>query len=112
MMPEMAEFTELGDYLDIPVRTYSTGMLARLNFAVATCFSPEILLMDEWIAAGDAGFLVKARDRIESFVERAIILLETFRRWCNKAIWIERGEVKMLGEIDDILADFTREFEK
>jgi ABC-type polysaccharide/polyol phosphate transport system ATPase subunit len=113
-MPEIAEFTELGDYLHIPVRTYSAGMLTRLTFAVATCFSPEILLMDEWIVAGDAAFLAKAQHRIESFVGQASILvlashsLDICRQWCNKAIWIERGEVKMSGKIEDVLADFTK----
>jgi ABC-type polysaccharide/polyol phosphate transport system ATPase subunit len=113
-MDEIVEFTELGDYLDIPVRTYSAGMLTRLTFAVATCYAPEILLMDEWILAGDAGFLSKAQHRIESFVGKASIIvlashnLETCRRWCNKAIWIERGEVRMSGEIETVLADFKK----
>ena len=113
-MEDIAEFTELGDYLDIPVRTYSTGMLTRLTFAVATCFSPEILLMDEWIVAGDAAFLAKAQHRVESFIEKASILvlashsLDICRQWCNKAIWIERGEVKMSGEIESVLAEFTK----
>jgi ABC-type polysaccharide/polyol phosphate transport system ATPase subunit len=113
-MEDIAEFTELGDYLDIPVRTYSTGMLTRLTFAVATCFSPEILLMDEWIVAGDASFLAKAQHRVESFIEKASIMLlashslEICRQWCNKAIWIERGEIRMSGEIESVLADFTK----
>jgi hypothetical protein len=66
-MPDIVEFTELGGYLDLPVRTYSSGMMTRLTFAVATCFSPEILLMDEWITAGDAGFLTRAQHRVQSF---------------------------------------------
>jgi ABC-type polysaccharide/polyol phosphate transport system ATPase subunit len=108
-MDDIVEFTELGDYLDIPVRTYSSGMMTRLTFAVATCFSPEILLMDEWIVAGDAGFLAKAQHRIEAFVEQAGILVlashssEICRRWCNKAVWMERGEVKMIGDINAVL---------
>lgn len=107
-LSDIAEFTELGDYLDIPVRTYSSGMMTRLTFAVATCFAPEILLMDEWIAAGDAGFLAKAKHRIESFVEKASILVlashseEICRRWCNKAIWLEQGIVRLAGPIDDV----------
>lgn len=114
-MEDIAEFTELGDYLDIPVRTYSTGMLTRLTFAVATCFAPEILLMDEWIVAGDAAFLAKAQHRVESFIEKASILvlashsLDICRQWCNKAIWIERGEVRMSGDIEIVLADFTKQ---
>ena len=108
-MTDIAEFTELGDYLDIPVRTYSSGMMTRLTFAVATCFSPEILLMDEWILAGDAGFLAKAQHRVEAFVEQAGILVlashstEICRRWCNKAVWMERGEVKTAADISAVL---------
>jgi ABC-2 type transport system ATP-binding protein/lipopolysaccharide transport system ATP-binding protein len=115
LMPDIAEFTELDDYLDIPVRTYSSGMKTRLTFAVATCFSPEILLMDEWIVAGDAGFLAKAQHRIQSFVERASILvlashsIEICRKWCNKAVWLERGEIKMQGDIETVLAAYSEE---
>jgi ABC-type polysaccharide/polyol phosphate transport system ATPase subunit len=113
-IPTIAEFTELGDYLDVPVRTYSAGMLARLTFAVATCFSPEILLMDEWIVAGDAAFLAKAQRRVESFIVKASILvlashnLDICRRWCNKAIWIEQGEIRMTGEVENVIANFTK----
>ncbi|MGM5024423.1 ABC transporter ATP-binding protein [Tardiphaga sp. 367_B4_N1_1] len=112
-MEDITAFTELGDYLDIPVRTYSSGMMTRLTFAVATCFEPEILLMDEWIVAGDAGFLVKAQHRIENFVEKAGILVlashstEICKRWCNKAVWMERGEVKLTGDIDMVLDSYN-----
>jgi ABC-2 type transport system ATP-binding protein/lipopolysaccharide transport system ATP-binding protein len=114
-MSDIVEFTELGDYLDIPVRTYSSGMMTRLTFAVATCFSPEILLMDEWIMAGDAGFLAKAQRRVQSFVERANILvlashsLEICRQWCTKAIWMERGEIREIGDIEGVLAAYSKE---
>jgi ABC-type polysaccharide/polyol phosphate transport system ATPase subunit len=115
LMPDIVKFTELGDYLDIPVRAYSSGMMTRLTFAVATCFSPEILLMDEWIIAGDAGFLAKAKHRVQSFVERANILvlashsLEICRQWCSKAVWLERGEIKMQGDIETVLAAYSEE---
>ena len=95
-MADIVEFTELGDYLDIPVRTYSSGMMTRLTFAVATCFAPEILLMDEWIMAGDAAFLAKAQKRIETFIEKASILVlashssEILERWCNKGILLRK----------------------
>jgi ABC-type polysaccharide/polyol phosphate transport system ATPase subunit len=111
-MQDIVDFTELGDYLSIPVRTYSSGMMMRLTFAVATCFAPEILLMDEWILAGDASFISKARHRIESFVARASILvlashsLETCRQFCNKALWMDQGIVKATGPIDQILDQY------
>jgi ABC-type polysaccharide/polyol phosphate transport system ATPase subunit len=113
-MADIVEFTELGDYLDIPVRTYSSGMMTRLTFAVTTCFAPEILLMDEWIIAGDAAFLKKAQRRIEAFLEKTSIVVlashseEICRRWCNKAVWMERGEVKAYGEIGDILDAYAK----
>ena len=108
-LADIAAFTELGDYLHLPVRTYSSGMITRLTFAVATCFAPEILLMDEWIAAGDAGFLAKAEKRIASFVSSASILVlashseKICRDWCNKAVWLESGEVRQIGDIDAVL---------
>lgn len=111
---DIATFTELGDYLDIPVRTYSSGMMTRLTFAVATCFAPEILLMDEWIVAGDASFLAKAQQRIEGFVGKAGILVlashsdEICRRWCNKAVWMEQGQVRMTGDVNTVLDAYNR----
>jgi ABC-2 type transport system ATP-binding protein/lipopolysaccharide transport system ATP-binding protein len=108
-MAEIVDFTELGDYLDLPVRTYSSGMTARLTFAVATCFAPEILLMDEWIMAGDASFLAKAQRRIETFIQHTGVMVlashneEICRRWCNKAVWMHRGEVRAQGTIQDVL---------
>jgi ABC-type polysaccharide/polyol phosphate transport system ATPase subunit len=114
-IPDIAEFTELGDYLDIPVRTYSSGMMTRLTFAVATCFSPEILLMDEWIMAGDASFLAKAQHRVQSFVERANILvlashsLQICRQWCTTAVWMDRGEITMQGDIETVLAAYSNQ---
>jgi ABC-type polysaccharide/polyol phosphate transport system ATPase subunit len=108
-LPDIAEFTELGDYLDMPVRTYSSGMMLRLTFAVATCFEPEILLMDEWILAGDARFMAKAQARIDSFVQKASVLvlashnLDVCRRWCNKGLWLRQGWVAGYGDILEIV---------
>jgi ABC-2 type transport system ATP-binding protein/lipopolysaccharide transport system ATP-binding protein len=96
-LQDIADFTELGDYLEMPMRTYSSGMMLRLAFAVATCFEPEVLLMDEWILAGDAHFIAKAQRRIDSFVGNANVLvlashnLEVCRRWCNRGAWMDRG---------------------
>jgi ABC-2 type transport system ATP-binding protein/lipopolysaccharide transport system ATP-binding protein len=90
-------------------------MITRLTFAVATCFSPEILLMDEWIVAGDNAFMAKAQDRIGSFVSKASILVlashsvEICKRWCNKAVWLEQGEVKAVGDVKNILQAYAGE---
>ena len=105
---EIVEFTELGDYLEMPVRTYSAGMILRLGFTVSTCFEPDILLMDEWILAADAHFLGKAEARVRSFVERARVMvlashnLELCNRWCTKGIWLDQGTVREIGPIDEI----------
>lgn len=109
---DIAEFTELGDYLEMPVRTYSSGMTLRLTFAVATCFEPEILLMDEWIVAGDESFMSKAEKRLTSFVNRASVLvlashsIETCLRWCNKAVWMNQGEVNNFGDIHEVMEKY------
>ena len=106
---EIASFTDLGDYLDMPIRTYSAGMLTRLAFAVATAIDPEVLLMDEWIAAGDLGFFDRAEARLKALVERAGILVlashsvALVRRYCNKALWLEHGTMKAIGPIDEVL---------
>jgi ABC-type polysaccharide/polyol phosphate transport system ATPase subunit len=109
LLPDIADFTELGDYLEMPMRTYSSGMILRLTFAVATCFEPEILLMDEWILAGDAKFMAKAQARIDSFVAKASVLvlashnLDLCRRWCNKALWLDQGHARAFGAVADVI---------
>jgi ABC-type polysaccharide/polyol phosphate transport system ATPase subunit len=109
LLPDIAEFTELNEYLDLPVRTYSSGMILRLTFSVSTCFAAEILLMDEWILAGDAQFMKKAQARIDSFVGKASTLvlathnLDVCRRWCNMAAWLERGRIEALGPVDEVI---------
>lgn len=114
-MDDIVTFTELGDYLDIPVRTYSSGMMTRLTFAVATCFAPEILLMDEWISAGDANFLAKAEKRIGAFVAQASILVlashmkKVCLEWCTTAVWMEKGQVRAVGPTADIIEAYEAE---
>ena len=109
---EIAEFTELGDYLAMPVHTYSTGMQLRLAFAVCTCIEPEILLMDEWIGVGDAAFVKKAERRLEEFVGQAGILVlashnaALLERVCTRGILLEAGRVQAFGPIDEVLRDF------
>jgi ABC-type polysaccharide/polyol phosphate transport system ATPase subunit len=106
----VAEFTELGPFLDIPVRTYSAGMQARLAFAMATCIEPEILLLDEGIGAGDASFLEKANERLDQFIKKAGILVlashsvDLVRRLCNRALLMEHGRLLWGGGIEEGLA--------
>jgi ABC-2 type transport system ATP-binding protein/lipopolysaccharide transport system ATP-binding protein len=107
---EIAAFTDLGDYLDMPIRTYSAGMLTRLAFATATATEPEILLMDEWIETGDAEFFHKAEERLRGLIARAGILVlashnvALIRNYCTSAVWLEHGALKMTGPVDDVLA--------
>jgi ABC-2 type transport system ATP-binding protein/lipopolysaccharide transport system ATP-binding protein len=109
---EIAEFSELGYYIDMPVRTYSSGMMIRLCFAVATSLRPEILLMDEWLAAGDAAFLAKARTRMEGFVSGSSIMvlashsMPLLREWCNRAVFLERGRIAAAGTVAEVEAAY------
>ena len=109
---EVAEFTELGDYLDMPVRTYSAGMMVRLAFAISTCIPPDILIMDEWLAAGDMQFLEKAQRRVEDFVRTSSILvlashsLELIERWCNRGILLHQGRMVAIGPVTEIIAAY------
>ena len=106
---EIAEFTELGEYLSMPLRTYSTGMRVRLAMGVVTSIDPEILLLDEGIGAVDAEFLKKAQARLQKLVERSGILVfashstEFLARLCKTAIWIDHGSIKMMGAIEDVV---------
>lgn len=108
------EFTELGRYLDLPVRTYSLGMMLRLAFAVSTAVAPDILLMDEMVGAGDAHFLQKAKARLEGLMQKASILVlashndQIIRSFCTRALCLRGGNIAFDGEVDTCLA-FYRE---
>ena len=110
---EIAEFTELGPYLDMPTRTYSAGMMVRLGFAVSTCVPPEILLMDEWLSAGDASFLDKAQRRMEKFVGSSSILVlashstDLLRRWCNRGLLLQQGRIATQGDIEEVVEAYA-----
>jgi ABC-2 type transport system ATP-binding protein len=109
---EIADFTELGDFLSMPLRTYSTGMRVRLALGVVTSIDPEILLFDEGIGAVDAAFLGKAQSRLQELVQRAGLLVfashsdEFLRKLCTSAIWMEHGRVKMQGELREVLTAY------
>jgi ABC-2 type transport system ATP-binding protein len=106
---DIAEFTELGDFLRMPLRTYSTGMRVRLALGVVTSIDPEILLLDEGIGAVDAAFLEKSKRRLSDLVERSGLMVfashsdEFLRELCDTAIWMEHGQVRQMGELEDVL---------
>lgn len=112
-MNEIADFTQLGEFLNMPVRTYSTGMLVRLLFGIATSVKADILLMDEWLSAGDRDFIERANRRLQELVDSAHILvlashdLNQLRRVCTKGIWLEHGRIKMLGPVGDVIDAYT-----
>jgi ABC-2 type transport system ATP-binding protein len=113
-MGDVADFTELGEFLELPVRTYSLGMQARLAFTMATCVEPEILLLDEGIGAGDAAFLDKANERLSAFIAKTGILIfashhiELIRKFCNKAVLMEHGSVVLVDTVDRVLHAYQR----
>lgn len=114
-LPEIVEFTELGPYIHMPLNSYSQGMAMRLAFSIATAFSTEILLLDEWIGAGDAHFREKVIARMNSLVEAAHILViashsaPLLRRIATKAIWLEAGRIREAGSAEDLIDRYEAE---
>jgi ABC-type polysaccharide/polyol phosphate transport system ATPase subunit len=112
---EIAEFSELGPFIEFPVRTYSAGMAMRLSFAMATAFSPEILLLDEWIGAGDESFQKKAAERMNDLVEDAGITViashrrALIKRVCTTALWLDGGRQRALGTVSEVYAAMDAE---
>ena len=109
---DIAEFTELGDFLALPLRTYSTGMRIRLALGVVTSIDPEILLLDEGIGAVDAAFLERARGRLADLVERSGLLVfashseDLLRQLCDTAVWLEHGRIRAQGDLDTVLREY------
>lgn len=106
---DIIDFSELGEYIDLPVRTYSTGMYMRLAFTIATSVSPDILIMDEMIGTGDAAFIEKARERSLKMIEKTKIMvisshdMHIMKEICTRGIWLEKGKIIMDGEINQVI---------
>ena len=115
---EIADFSELGEFLDIPVRCYSSGMLLRLAFSVSTILQPEILLLDEVIGAGDLHFTKKATERMKSMVGRSGILvlvshsLDHIKQMCTSCIWLDHGRIQKLGEPEEVIEAYREATQK
>jgi lipopolysaccharide transport system ATP-binding protein len=111
-LPEIGAFSELGDFLDYPTRTYSTGMFIRLAFSVSTAVNPEILLMDEVIGAADLSFTDKANKRMREFLDQGKILvfsthsLELLGDYCNRTLWIDHGLIRADGPTADVVQQY------
>lgn len=112
LQDDVASFADLGEFLDLPVRTYSSGMVVRLGFALATAIRPQVLLMDEWFLAGDANFMAKARVRLEDMVRGAEILVlsthvtDVVLTWCTRVIWLNQGRIEADGAPEEVLSAY------
>jgi ABC-type polysaccharide/polyol phosphate transport system ATPase subunit len=113
-VPEIAAFTELGEFLNLPVRYYSAGMLVRLGFAIATAIHPEILLVDEVLSVGDLAFQNKARVRMREMMAKAQLIvmvshdLNSVATFCDRVVWMDHGQVKQIGPAAEVVAAYTR----
>lgn len=111
-LEEISEFSGLGEFLDVPFRTYSSGMQMRLAFAASTAIRPEILIMDEWLSTGDEDFKERANKRMHDLVDSTKILVlashskELLEKNCNRVIWLEHGRVKMDGTPTEVLSAY------
>jgi lipopolysaccharide transport system ATP-binding protein len=109
---EIIEFSELGDFVNLPVRTYSSGMLLRLAFAVATSITADILIMDEWLSVGDGSFAERAQARLKSLVDQAEILViashsrDLIERTSTEVLWLEQGATRQLGPTEQVAASY------
>lgn len=112
LVPSIIDFTDLQEFIDLPVQTYSAGMKQRLSFAISTVTRPEILLIDEALAVGDARFIEKSLARLREIRSQAgVVILAThaldeIRASCNKVLWIHEGETQLFGEPDEVLAAY------
>jgi ABC-2 type transport system ATP-binding protein len=117
LLPEIIDFAEIGDFLDAPIRTYSTGMVARLGFAVATCVRPQILLVDEILSVGDAKFQRKCMDRMYSFQSQGTTVIivshsmATIDSFCSRAVWLKQGNVNAMGSVSEVISRYVRDMD-
>ena len=109
----IADFSELGDFLNMPVRYYSAGMLVRLAFSIGTAIEPEVLLVDEVLSVGDMAFQTKARTRMREMMSKAQLIvmvshdLSSLAQFCTRGLWMDHGCLRMDGPIDDVVAAYT-----
>ncbi|MGO9108079.1 MAG: ABC transporter ATP-binding protein [Thermoguttaceae bacterium] len=109
----IADFSELGEFLDMPVRYYSSGMLVRLAFSVATAIEPEILIIDEVLSAGDCSFQAKAQQRMHTLIShaQAVVVvshdLASLKKTCSRFLWLDHGRIRMSGPAGDVIPAYV-----
>lgn len=109
VMESIEDFAELGEFVHLPIRTYSAGMNARLLFAIATCLDPDILLIDENIGAGDERFQVKVRERVKTYIDKASLLFlaahnaTMLQEWCSKGVLMRAGRLLYCGDVNEAI---------
>ena len=114
---EIVEFAELRDFMNMPIKNYSSGMAARLGFAIATIVHPEILIVDEVLAVGDIAFQEKCQERMQEMLAGGTTLLyvshaiESVQKICDHAVWLNKGQVMMKGDVDDVCEAYMKSFE-
>ncbi len=107
-LPKMVEYSELGNFINLPMKTYSSGMQMRVAFTVSTQSASDILLMDEWLAVGDQNFQRKAEERLSRLVEQTKILViashsqDLIKRVCTRAVWLDHGRMRMDGSVEEV----------
>ncbi len=105
---EIVEFSELGQFIEVPIRNYSSGMLARLAFSIATVVNPDILIVDEILSVGDVAFQEKSKKRMLHLMGGGTTVLfvshsiEQIREMCDRAVWLDQGLIKMMGKAEDV----------
>jgi ABC-2 type transport system ATP-binding protein len=111
---EIVEFSELGDFINVPIKNYSSGMKARLGFSIATVVEPDILIVDEVLSVGDAKFRKKSENKIKSMFDKGVTVLfvshslEQVNRLCDKAILLEKGEIVASGTVEEVSAIYEK----
>ena len=117
-MDEIIEFSELGEFIDMPIKNYSSGMMAKLGFSIATAVEPDILIIDEILAVGDVNFKKKSTDKMKSLMDGGTTVLfvshsiPQVRELCDKAIWIDNGDLREIGEVNKVCDHYLKDAEK
>lgn len=112
LVDEVVEFSGIGSFADLPMRTYSTGMQLRLAFAISTLIVPDVLVLDEVISAGDLGFRERMEERLQSFISQSKVVilaahdLGALRHWCTRAIWLRDGQIHKSGDVNELIDEY------